>query len=41
MKTQLAENQAAGEGKWETLVVEMEEIRDAFTPSFHYFKARF
>jgi predicted nucleic acid-binding Zn-ribbon protein len=39
--TKLAEIKAAGEDKWETLVAEMEKIRDAFKHSFHYFKAQF
>jgi seryl-tRNA synthetase len=39
--TKLAEIKAAGEEKSETLVAEMDEIHDAFTHSFHAFKAQF
>jgi DNA anti-recombination protein RmuC len=31
---------AASEDTWETMVEEMEKIRDAFTHSFHYFKSQ-
>ncbi|MDP2369494.1 hypothetical protein [Rhodoferax sp.] len=34
------EMMAAGEGKWETMVTEMEKVRDAWTHSFHYFKSQ-
>ena len=31
---------AAGEDKWDNMVVEMEKVRDAFVHSFHYFKSQ-
>lgn len=31
---------AASEESWETIVDEMEKMRDAFTHSFHYFKSQ-
>lgn len=34
------EMKAAGEDKWESMVTEMEKVRDAFTHSFHYFKSQ-
>jgi ATP/maltotriose-dependent transcriptional regulator MalT len=34
----LDELKAAGEDAWETMVDEMEEVRDAFKHSFNYFK---
>ena len=34
------EIKAAGEDSWETMVAEMEKIRDAFIHSFHYFKSQ-
>lgn len=36
----LDEIKAAGEGSWETMVAEMEKMRDAVTHSFHYFKSQ-
>ena len=36
----LDELKAAGEDTWETMVKEMEKIRDAFTHSFNYFKSQ-
>ncbi len=36
----LDELRTAGEDTWETMVAEMEKIRDAFTHSFHYFKSQ-
>jgi hypothetical protein len=30
----------ASEETWETMVTEMEKVRDAFTHSFHYFKSQ-
>jgi hypothetical protein len=30
----------ATEATWETMVTEMEKMRDAFTHSFHYFKSQ-
>ena len=36
----LDELKAAGEDSWDTMVAEMEKIRDAFTHSFHYFKSQ-
>lgn len=35
------EMKAAGEESWETMVTEMEKVRDAFKHSFHYFKSQF
>lgn len=34
------EMKSAGEDKWESMVTEMEKVRDAFTHSFHYFKSQ-
>ncbi len=31
---------AAGEDTWETMVADMEKMRDAFSHSFHYFKSQ-
>ena len=39
-KGKLAELVAAGEDSWETMVTEMEKIRDAFVHSFKYFKSQ-
>lgn len=39
-KGKLAEMKAASEDAWETMVAEMEKIRDAFTHSFSYFKSQ-
>jgi hypothetical protein len=36
----LEEIQAAGEDKWESMVAEMEKVRDAFKHSFNYFKSQ-
>lgn len=36
----LDELKAAGEESWETLVADMEKIRDAFKHSFNYFKSQ-
>ncbi|MDP1985379.1 MAG: hypothetical protein Q8K23_22750 [Sulfuritalea sp.] len=36
----LDEIRAAGEESWETMVAEMEKIRDAFVHSFRYFKSQ-
>jgi uncharacterized alpha-E superfamily protein len=36
----LDEIKLAGEESWETMVTEMEKVRDAFTHSFHYFKSQ-
>lgn len=36
----LEEIQAAGEGKWEGMVTEMDKVRDAFKHSFNYFKSQ-
>jgi len=36
----LDELKAAGEDTWETMVSEMEKVRDAFTHSFNYFKSQ-
>ena len=34
------ELQMVGEGKWESMVTEMEKVRDAFKHSFNYFKSQ-
>jgi ElaB/YqjD/DUF883 family membrane-anchored ribosome-binding protein len=34
------ELQLVGEGKWESMVTEMENVRDAFKHSFNYFKSQ-
>ena len=39
-KGKLADLKAAGEDKWETMVTEMEKVRDAFKHSFNYFKSQ-
>ena len=36
----LEEMQTAGETGWDSMVTEMEKIRDAFTHSFSYFKSQ-
>ena len=36
----LHELKAAGEDSWETMVSEMEKVRDAFAHSFRYFKSQ-
>jgi predicted nucleic acid-binding Zn-ribbon protein len=36
----LEELRIACEDTWETMVAEMEKMRDAFTHSFHYFKSQ-
>ncbi len=36
----LEEIQEAGEDKWESMVTEMEKVRDAFKHSFNYFKSQ-
>jgi hypothetical protein len=36
----LEELKAASEDTWETMIAEMEKVRDAFTHSFHYFKSQ-
>ena len=36
----LDEIKAAGEDTWETMVTEMEKVRDAFKHSFNYFKSQ-
>jgi predicted nucleic acid-binding Zn-ribbon protein len=36
----LDEIKAAGEDSWETMVGELEKIRDAYIHSFHYFKSQ-
>lgn len=32
---------STSEATWESMVTEMERVRDAFTHSFHYFKSQF
>lgn len=32
---------STSEDTWESMVTEMEKLRDAFTHSFHYFKSQF
>ena len=39
-KDKLDELKAAGDDKWEAMVVGAEKIRDAFTHSFNYFKSQ-
>ena len=34
------ELKAAGESTWDTMVTEMEKLRDAWLHSFHYFKSQ-
>jgi uncharacterized coiled-coil DUF342 family protein len=36
----LDELKAAGEDTWETMVTDMEKVRDAFKHSFNYFKSQ-
>ena len=36
----LEEIKGAGEDKWESMVTEMEKVRDAFKHSFNYFKSQ-
>jgi hypothetical protein len=36
----LEDMKTASEDTWETMVTEMEKVRDAFTHSFHYFKSQ-
>jgi len=36
----LEEIQEVGEDKWESMVAEMENVRDAFKHSFNYFKSQ-
>lgn len=36
----LDDMKTASEETWETMVAEMEKVRDAFTHSFHYFKSQ-
>lgn len=36
----LDEIKSAGEDKWESMVTEMEKVRDAFKHSFNYFKSQ-
>jgi len=38
--SRLADMKSASEETWETMVAEMEKVRDAFTHSFHYFKSQ-
>ncbi|QDL56279.1 hypothetical protein [Rhodoferax aquaticus] len=37
----LNELKTASEDSWDTMRNDMEKVRDAFTHSFHYFKAQF
>lgn len=39
-KAKLVDLKAAGEDKWETMVTEMEKVRDAFKHAFNYFKSQ-
>lgn len=39
-KAKLADLKAAGEDTWETMVTEMEKVRDAFKHAFNYFKSQ-
>ena len=36
----LEELKSAGSDSWESMVSEMDKVRDAFTHSFHYFKSQ-
>jgi uncharacterized alpha-E superfamily protein len=36
----LEDMKVASEETWESMVTEMEKVRDAFTHSFHYFKSQ-
>ena len=36
----LEEIKTAGDDKWESMVTEMEKVRDAFKHSFNYFKSQ-
>jgi dynactin complex subunit len=36
----LEELKSAGEDRWESMVAEMDKLRDAFVHSFHYFKSQ-
>lgn len=38
--TQLEALKSAGEDRWESMVAEMDKLRDAFVHSFHYFKSQ-
>jgi hypothetical protein len=38
--SKLDDMKTATEETWETMVSEMEKVRDAFTHSFHYFKSQ-
>ncbi len=37
---QLEALKSAGEDRWESMVAEMDKLRDAFVHSFHYFKSQ-
>lgn len=39
-KSKLHDLKAAGEDKWDSVVAEMEKVRDAFSRSFKYFKSQ-
>lgn len=36
----LEDLKSAGEDRWESMVAEMDKLRDAFVHSFHYFKSQ-
>ncbi len=38
--TKLGEMKTASEESWDSMVAEMEKVRDAFIHSFHYFKSQ-
>ena len=38
--TKFEEIQLVGEDKWDSMVTEMEKVRDAFKHSFNYFKSQ-
>lgn len=38
--TRFEEIQLVGEDKWQSMVAEMENVRDAFKHSFNYFKSQ-
>jgi hypothetical protein len=39
-KAKMDELKAASEDRWDTMVTEMEKVRDAFVHSFSYFKSQ-
>ncbi len=39
--TQLAQIKTSGEASWDSMVLEMDKVRDAFMHSLNYFKSQF